>query len=202
MNDEETADPYRDESGDILCDECYSEHYEYICPICQDCVAIEGNQEHIIVTQALADDQRMESGVYRIAARPWFSSDYFSMRVRQEAVVLEDALPSEALEMVSGDYVCERCVMRWRKVKQRTLKQYREDALQAAARSHSLWQSVNRVIAEVLDVAIRNRHSRNRVYARLMRIAGSKKPGESVSVGSFRAAARQIANRRDRLTLI
>jgi hypothetical protein len=40
------------------------------------------------------------------------------------------------------------------------------------------------------------------VYRRLMRIAGLKQAGEPVCVGSYRAAARQIANNADRLTLI
>jgi hypothetical protein len=87
-------------------------------------------------------------------------------------------------------------------MKPRTLRQYRDDAREAAARSHSLWRSVNQAIAEVLDSAVRNRHSRQRVYRRLMRIAGLKQAGEPVCVGSYRAAARQIANNADRLTLI
>ena len=87
-------------------------------------------------------------------------------------------------------------------MKPRTLKRYHHDAQEAAARSHSLWQSVNRTIAEALDVAVRNRHSRQRVCRRLMRMAGPQQPGEPISVGNFRAAAKQIANNTDRLTLI
>lgn len=87
-------------------------------------------------------------------------------------------------------------------MKQGTLKQYRDDASEAAARSYGLWQSVNRAIAEILETAIRNGHGRQRVCDRLMRIAGPKQPGEPVSVGSFRSAARQIAEKSDRLTLI
>ena len=87
-------------------------------------------------------------------------------------------------------------------MKPRTLKRYHHDAQEAVARSHSLWRVVNRAIAEVLEIAVRNRHSRQRVYSRLMRMAGPKRPGEPAAVASYRAAARQIANQADRLTLI
>jgi len=87
-------------------------------------------------------------------------------------------------------------------MKQRTLKQHHEDALEIAARSHALWQPVNQAIAEVLGQAVRNRHSRQWVRRRLLRMAGPMRPGEPVAVGNFRSAARQITEGTDRLTLI
>ena len=87
-------------------------------------------------------------------------------------------------------------------MKRRTLKRYRDDALESAARSHSLWQSVNRTIAEILDTAIHNRDSRQRVYVKLMKMAGPKQSGEPVALENYRIAARRIANKTDRLTLI
>ena len=202
LDDEETADPYRDETGDIMCDECYSEHFEYICPLCHNLVAIDGNQEHIIVTQALAEDQKMVPGIYRITDWPWFTSNYFSMRIHLDALTREADVPAEVVDLENGDYVCEQCVSTWRKMKPGTLEQYRSDALEAAARSHLLWQSVNRAIAEVLDAAVRKRHSRQLVYSRLMKMAGPTRPSEPVSIGNIRSAAKQIADCSDRLTLI
>ena len=112
LSEEEVAGPCRDEAGDILCDECHSEHYEYLCPLCQNLVAIDGNQEHIIVTPALAENQAMAPGIYRINALPWFTSNYFSMTIRQNALTRAADLPDAASDMVSGDYVCEPCAER------------------------------------------------------------------------------------------
>lgn len=109
LTDEETEGPCRDEDGEIMCDECYSEHYEYLCPLCQNLVAVEGNEKHILVTHALADNQAMEPGIYRVLELPWFTSNYFSMRIHQHALKREADLPEEASDMVCGDNVCEEC---------------------------------------------------------------------------------------------
>ena len=85
---------------------------------------------------------------------------------------------------------------------QRTLNESHADAVAATARSHGLWQSVNRAIAEVLAMAVRDHHSKAWVCAQLMRVAGPEHRGEPVSVGSLRSAARQIAKGTDRLVLI
>lgn len=84
----------------------------------------------------------------------------------------------------------------------RTLREYCRDARKAAERSHALWKPVNEAIARVLEDALRRRHSRQRVYSRLMTMAGPKQAGEPVAVESYRSAARQIANGVHRLTLI
>ena len=87
-------------------------------------------------------------------------------------------------------------------MKQRTLEQYHQDAVEAADRSHALWQIVNQAIAKALESAVRNRQSRQWVCARLMKMAGPKREGEPVAIGNFRSAAVQIANGADGLTLI
>jgi hypothetical protein len=110
LSDEEAASPHQDDAGDVMCDECYSEHYEYLCPLCQDLVETDSNQEHIVVTPALAEQQEMEPGIYRVTELPWFSSDYFSMTVHQHALTRVADLPAALSDMVCGDYVCEHCV--------------------------------------------------------------------------------------------
>jgi len=84
----------------------------------------------------------------------------------------------------------------------KTLRDYYRDAQEAVERSHSLWRSVNQAIASVLEDALRQKHSRQRVYSKLMKMAGPKQPGEPAAVESYRTAARQIANGVERLTLI
>ena len=110
LDQEQAEDPHRDEDGDIVCDECWSEDYEYLCHLCQNLVEIEDNQKHIFVTPALAADQKMQTGIYRVVNLPWFSSNYFSMWILQDAVSLVCDLPAELVDELSGGYLCEDCV--------------------------------------------------------------------------------------------
>ena len=82
------------------------------------------------------------------------------------------------------------------------LDDYLQDAKAAAARSHALWRPVNRSIVRVLEEALRCGHSKKRVCATLMKMAGPKRRGEAVAVENYRSAARQIASGVDRLTLL
>lgn len=109
LDDEEAADPRHDEDGNVLCDACYSDHYEYVCPLCGNLVEIEDNQQHIVVTTALAYDQRMQPGIYKLVELPWFVSNYFSLTIRQSCVEKVGDLPTDLLGDIPGSYVCEAC---------------------------------------------------------------------------------------------
>jgi len=110
LDDEEKESPQKDNDGDIICDNCYDEHYRYACPLCSEFVEKEGNQEHIALTNALAEDQEMEPGIYKVLQFPWFSSDCFSMHIYELNVKKVKDLPKELQEETEGNYICEDCV--------------------------------------------------------------------------------------------
>ncbi len=110
LDPEQAENPRRHDDGSVLCDECWSSEYEYLCPLCQNLVEIEDNQKHIFVTPDLAQDQRMQPGIYRIIKLPWFLASFCSMRIYQEALHRVCDLPPDLQRYTSGDYLCETCV--------------------------------------------------------------------------------------------
>jgi len=120
LDEEEAANPRRDEDGDILCDECYQEHYEYECPQCCNPVENETNKKHIFITPALAEDQGLQTGIYSVLSWPWAVSNYFSFQIIPSAIKRVADLPDELKDELEGNYLCEECVEKIKKEITRT----------------------------------------------------------------------------------
>lgn len=113
LSEDELECPRKDSSDEVICDDCYHVEYEYICPLCENGVEIEGNQEHLFVSNPLAKDQEISPGIYHIVSLPWYSSDYFSITIFPRSLKRVAPLPARLTNEVEGDYICEDCAKKY-----------------------------------------------------------------------------------------
>ena len=111
LEGEEAEDPRMVDNLPV-CDDCYKEHFQFFCPMCQEHQDIEGDQNHMFIPEEMAEEQGMEAGIYRIKECPWFISDMFSMTVIKENVERIADLRDDLLECGQGDYICNNCIER------------------------------------------------------------------------------------------
>jgi len=111
LEDEELDSPYKNEDGDLLCDDCYSFWNEYECSLCGYNVTIIDNLDYIIVTRDLAEAQKMQPGIYRILANPWYSSTISPICLMQDNLQQVADFPEGAWVDIT-DYVCTQCALK------------------------------------------------------------------------------------------
>ena len=55
LEPDEEESPRRNEDGNIVCDQCFDDHYQHLCPICEEHFYEDFNQEispkHFIITR-------------------------------------------------------------------------------------------------------------------------------------------------------
>jgi len=74
LSEEELEYPREDESGDIMCDNCYYDNYEEICPICENSYIKQNTPEetYFIVSKDTEKDAGIKAGVYQVLKYPVF----------------------------------------------------------------------------------------------------------------------------------
>ncbi len=101
--DEEELEAPMEEAGEIMCDDCHREKYEFLCPICEIFVNLEGNEDHLIVVPGpYPKEAELEPGIYLIKDRTWDV-----LRCEWEKVA---SFPEKCKEEESNIEVCEDCV--------------------------------------------------------------------------------------------
>jgi hypothetical protein len=109
MNKEEIDNPYRDTDGDLLCDECYHDRYEYTCCMCGNYEHIDNEGDYLVLFEKCGGLVR---GVYRIKSRPYYTSNYFDMWWNLEALEKVRGLPwkfSESEDGYPSGTICWGC---------------------------------------------------------------------------------------------
>lgn len=73
LSDEELESPREDESGELMCDDCYSEHYEETCPICEDSYDKPTCPEEtfFVLSKEAAAEMDMKGGIYKVLSWPY-----------------------------------------------------------------------------------------------------------------------------------
>lgn len=68
LESEELDTLYEDDFGNIICYDCYSYHYEMICPICEDAFDIRDFRDDknvwIVIPVKDCDNENMQPGLY------------------------------------------------------------------------------------------------------------------------------------------
>lgn len=77
LDDEEAGSPRSDKSGDIMCDECYEDHYRLFCPLCENSFdkALKAEDYFFVITKEAAKELNLEPGIYRTKEWPFFHGD-------------------------------------------------------------------------------------------------------------------------------
>lgn len=85
LEGEELDSPYHDDDGP-LCDDCYHEHYEFYCCLCQECGHVDDQHNMLVVCEPVHCDgtygsrrPTLDAGLYRVKRWPYWATNYFSM---------------------------------------------------------------------------------------------------------------------------
>lgn len=113
LDDEERGSPRLDSDGDIMCDDCYDEHYRSICPMCGDYYELESEESDIFLL--FDEDIGVDPGIYRPTSYPFYSQPLIgSPHVYDGAVELIggiDAVDSWIRDeiLTPATFVCKTC---------------------------------------------------------------------------------------------
>ena len=118
LDKEESKNPRTDSDGDIICDECFHEEYEEVCPLCGDYFEKGNPQEgeyYFAITKN--DDCRVQPGVYVAVTFPFYIDNMFTQRVITNNVEKVGDLEGNDLNVWRGGRICLECVKKYGKEK-------------------------------------------------------------------------------------
>jgi hypothetical protein len=110
---EEILAPRKDAGGDLICDDCYNDEYEFTCSKCENYANISDRDtigNLLIVVDS--EEAKMPAGVYEIVKHPYWGGDMFSMWLYPTALKLLSSdtfgLSIENMNYPVG-HVCPEC---------------------------------------------------------------------------------------------
>lgn len=108
LDSEQIQNPRTDKDGDIMCDECYQEHYEFSCCWCQDSDHIDHQHKMLIV-----DDEKsakLPRGVYEITTIPYYCDEIITSRLYKWALNRIADVPEDLeIESYPCGHLCIEC---------------------------------------------------------------------------------------------
>lgn len=74
LSEDEMEAPREDESGEIMCDDCYSDNYEELCPICSNIYDKPTTPEdtYFVISKETEHEAEMKAGFYQVLRYPVF----------------------------------------------------------------------------------------------------------------------------------
>lgn len=113
------------EDEEIMCEECYDEHYREICPICENSYDVKDyTSDYLVITEELSNETGNTPGIYKILKRPFFYGsilsgfDAFFPNTLElvTSIRINDYKKIDCGENcceVSSDTICSECVDRY-----------------------------------------------------------------------------------------
>src|SRR5580692_5060122 len=90
MDEEQSADPRRDDCEDPICDSCWSDEYEFTCCWCGEYEHIDEQHKMLVIFEECGG---LTEGVYSIDSGPYWTSNYLNMWFNPEALTYLGNLP-------------------------------------------------------------------------------------------------------------
>lgn len=112
LDEEEAEWPRKNDDNDIICDHCYTDEYQYTCPLCESYVDIDENENYIIILKELAETQKnIKSGIYEVIKRPYYSDSILGddFRFFEDSIVFKKLLPKLNGENFISGFICQSC---------------------------------------------------------------------------------------------
>jgi hypothetical protein len=73
LSEDELENPLTDKDGDLMCDECYNDHYEFTCCLCQEHGDVA--EQHKMVVVFDEEEAGVPTGVYRVIDPDYYLAD-------------------------------------------------------------------------------------------------------------------------------
>jgi len=113
--DEEEA-PRKDEDGNIVCDQCYDDRYQHLCPICEELFwevyEKEISPKYFIITRQAEANHVAKAGFYEIVSLPFYKDGIIEASLIDSAINRLGDLPKNLDEdnlHYSLYFICENC---------------------------------------------------------------------------------------------
>lgn len=126
LDPEERESPRRDAQNKPMCDDCYREHFEFTCAICQN-YAPKDEEGRIGLCIVVAEDWvcTAGAGIYRVLAWPMFGQPLIGCgHMYEDAIQRVADCPDPKTIDTQGapcGYVCAACSKKFPKAKKKTL---------------------------------------------------------------------------------
>lgn len=118
---EEADNPERYAVGNVICDECYSENYEQLCPLCENLFEYEEFGPGELYFVLTATDAGVPPGIYVANRFPYFGGSVLGpervfpnavTRVASLDVLPGNVAPVEHPNDGSNGQICQECIDR------------------------------------------------------------------------------------------
>ena len=117
LEPDEEKSPRRDEGGDIVCDRCYDDRYQHMCPVCEEHFYEDYNQKispkHFIITRQAEECHVAKAGFYEVIELPFYADGIIESQLFDSAINRLGDLPKDLDEdnlHFSLYFICEDCV--------------------------------------------------------------------------------------------
>lgn len=115
LNKEQRENPYRDDSGDVICDTCYTRNFEGICDRCEEIVPkkeLKMRPGELLAFWEEVDG--LQPGYYRVLRWPIYADGMIEGFVYTENLQFVCALDAQGLNAAEDAYtpggsLCEEC---------------------------------------------------------------------------------------------
>lgn len=117
LEPDEEESPRENKNGDIVCDRCYEDQYQHLCPICEEYFDEDFDQKispkHMIITRQAEMNHVAKAGLYEIVSLPFYADGMIEAHLFDSAINRQGDLPKDLDEdnlHYSLYFVCEDCV--------------------------------------------------------------------------------------------
>jgi len=116
LNEEEMESPRKDKDETVICDKCWGEKYEHLCPICENIfdkdLDAEISPKHIIVSEYAGETLYTDPGIYEVIKYPFYADGMIEMSFYLDAIKWIAPIPADLDQdniwnIIS--YICLEC---------------------------------------------------------------------------------------------
>ena len=116
LEPDEEKTPRIDKNGDVLCDRCFNELYQYLCPICEEDFYENYNQKispkYFIITNEAKGVTVAKPGLYEIISLPFYADGMIETHLFSNAIKRLCDTPKDLDEddlFYPLYFICESC---------------------------------------------------------------------------------------------
>lgn len=126
LDEEEVENPRRDESEDIMCDQCYEDNYQNYCSLCEETYdkPTKPEETFFVVAKEVSEECEVEPGFYKVLDWPYWlgaTGFGFEMLFKNSIELVKAADINSMLKKFYGKYaeefgadeICPECFKKY-----------------------------------------------------------------------------------------
>lgn len=130
LDEEEIEYPRTDETGDIICDNCFKENYQDYCPLCEEHYDTPTKPEEtfFVISKESESKAGVEAGFYKVKSWPywvgatglgfqWLNESAIQLIKKFDINSVLKKLYGKNTNTIEGDQICEECFNKYTNLK-------------------------------------------------------------------------------------